>query len=62
MLEKQAEELAERIRAVEQEMDELRKIYETLAYLAESSQRSMISSIGKGVSLAVNRTEEELFV
>ena len=62
MMEQQAQALGERLQQVEQELRELVKLREALEGLMLSKEKRVLASLGKGVSFAADRVEEELFV
>jgi prefoldin alpha subunit len=62
MLERQAEEISQRLQNVENELEELKRFKDSLVALFKSENKTMLSSLGKGVSIRTERIEDDLYV
>lgn len=61
-MEKEANETQNEIEFVEKEIAELEKFSENLGFFANSSDKTMIASLGKGVLVKTQVTDKKLFV
>jgi prefoldin alpha subunit len=62
VLQKEAEEVAEKLNAIEKELGELSSFSSSLEYLSKTDEKTILSSLGKGVSIRSEISEKELFV
>ncbi len=62
LLEKQAQEIEQEKELIEKELDELNAFAENLKILSSSEEKTMLSSLGKGVLIKTEIADKKLFV